>query len=489
MVLTMVGISSQDSSDIQTNTTMIHVIGLGVTETKQLSADARAALLGAELVIGSGRQLEIIKPVLGNLELTGSQASQAFDQRLEVLPKLNALKSLIDESGAKQVVMLASGDPLYYGIGRWLSKQFTAEQLRFYPAVSSIQAACHSIGLSLQDARVISLHGRPVLTLRRHLAQQQYLVILTDQHSTPQALAALCNEAGFGESQLWVCERLGYQDQQVRAFTASELIIGSAELSASNNSPTAPKPSHLPLQDHDNQSSAQTPNDLNFDPLHVTIIKVIGQPRYLPSFPGIPDHHFITDSAAGRGLITKREVRLTILSLLQPAPSDIGWDIGAGCGGVAVEWALWNPLGEVHAIEHHAVRFDCLQQNQQRFGVVDNLKTVNGRAPEVLASLPAANKIFIGGSDGELPNLLESLWKDLPLHGVIVASAVMETSRMQLIQFADRLKDQLANQSEKAEVETLQMSVSKGGELAGQLLYRPSLPVTLFKFTKVENTQ
>lgn len=427
-------------NDIKVNQPLIHIVGLGVTETEQLSSDARTALLAAKLVIGSERQLEIVRPLLN------APKSQAFDQRMQILPKLNLLKAMVDESGTEQVVILASGDPLYYGIGRWLSKQFTAEQLRFYPAVSSIQAACHAIGLSLQDAKVISLHGRPVLALRRHLAQQQYLVILTDQHSTPQALAALCDEAGFGDSQLWVCERLGYQDQQIREFIASKL--------SSSNSPT-------------------------IDPLHVTIIKVIGQSRYLPSFPGIPDQHFITDSETGRGLITKREVRLAILSLLQPAPSDIGWDIGAGCGGVAVEWALWNSLGTVHAIEHHATRFDCLQQNQQRFGVVDNLMLVNARAPEVLAKLPPANKIFIGGSDGELPNLLESLWENLPLNGVIVASAVMETSRIQLIQFAEKRA--------KSGVETLQVSVSKGGELAGQLLYRPSLPVTLFKFTKLNS--
>jgi precorrin-6Y C5,15-methyltransferase (decarboxylating) len=228
-----------------------------------------------------------------------------------------------------------------------------------------------------------------------------------------------------------------------------------------------------------------------FDPLHVTIIEInrdfvsVGDSsskpnkHYLPSFPGIPDEHFITDNEAGKGLITKREVRLAILSLLQPAPDDIGWDIGAGCGGVTVEWALWNPLGSVHAIEHHPKRLDCLQQNRDRFGVVDNLHIVAGRAPQALSELPAANIIFIGGSDGELPNMLQTLWQSLPLDGVIVASAVMETSRMQLLQFS-----QSPEFTESGRLETLQIAVSKGGELAGQLLYRPNLPVTLFKFTK-----
>jgi precorrin-6Y C5,15-methyltransferase (decarboxylating) len=249
---------------------------------------------------------------------------------------------------------------------------------------------------------------------------------------------------------------LGYEDQKIKAFSVDELTNDSA-------------------------------NTLHFDPLHVTIIKVSGESKYLPSFPGIADQHFITDNETGRGLITKREVRLAILSLLQPAPNDIAWDIGAGCGGVAVEWALWNQLGTVHAIEHHPQRFDCLAQNQQRFGVVDNLTLVQGRAPEVLSELPAANKIFIGGSDGELPVLLASLWETLPIGGVIVASAVMETSRCQLIQFAGQIedsKDKPQTDTQSGEVETLQIAVSRGGQLAGQLLYRPSLTVTLFKFTK-----
>ncbi len=459
---------------------IIHVIGLGVTESGQFSDEARTALLTADLVIGSERQLNIIQPVLSHARKNtpcpdhaalnagaqhsphhntdaidvhttqthaDTQTAQAAKPQQRLLPKLSTLKEMINTSGAEQVVILASGDPLYYGIGRWLSQQFSAERLRFYPAISSIQAACHSIGLSLQDAKVISLHGRPVLSLRRHLAQQQYLVVLTDQHSTPPALAALCEEAGFAESQLWVCERLGYQNQLVRKFSVSALC---------DKSVTSP--------------------DTRFDPLHVTIIKVIGQSRYLPSFPGIADQHFITNNEAGRGLITKREVRLAVLSLLQPAPADIGWDIGAGCGGVAVEWALWNPLGHVYAIEHHATRFNCLAQNQQRFGVAENLNPINGRAPGILATLPAANKIFIGGSDGELPSLLATLWENLPPQGVIVTSAVMETSKASLIQFAESLP--------KSATETLQIGINKGGELAGHLLYRPSLPVTLFKFTK-----
>lgn len=420
----------------------IHIIGLGVAEFAQLTQPSESALRSAQIIIGSKRQLETVRRITSN--------ALSLEEEI-VLPDLGELEAVLASHSGKCIAILASGDPLYYGIGRWLSKRYSLDEISFYPAVSSIQAACHSIGLSLQDAEVVSLHGRPLVTLRRYLAQHQNLVILTDKHSTPQALALECQQAGFEESSLWVCEKLGYKEQQVRQFAVGELI------EAENNT------------------------SLTFDSLHVTIIQVKGQSKYLPTFPGIPDAHFITDAEAGKGLITKREVRLAILSLLQAAPGDIGWDIGAGCGGVAVEWALWNPLGQVHAIEHHDARLRCLGENRDRFGVVSNLNIVAGRAPEVLSELPAANKIFIGGSDGELSNLLEMLWESLPNNGVIVASAVMESTRSCLINFSENLR---LNEQSDGDVETLQIAVSRGGELAGQLLYRPALPVTLFKFTK-----
>ena len=432
----------------------IHIIGLGVSERAHLVPHAEIALTDADVVIGSERQLETVRRIL----------DRPFNEVEKIkLPPLKELAALLDSHEGKRVIILASGDPLYYGIGRWLATRYSPKQLRFYPGVSSIQAACHSIGLSLQDTQVISLHGRPLVKLRRHLAQHHYLTILTDQHSTPQALALECKQAGFGESRLWVCEQLGYENQQVREFAVSDLLTA------------------------DDSPADKDSADLSFDPLHVTIIKVIGKPSYLPSFPGIPDTNFITDGEVGKGLITKREVRLAILSLLQAAPGDVAWDIGAGCGGVAVEWALWNPLGEVHAIEHHEARLACLEQNQQRFGVVSNLHITAGRAPDILSKLPTANKIFIGGSDGELPELLAMLWDKLPEHGVIVASAVMETTRSCLIQFSDRFRSSSSPDHPavlSGEVETLQIAISRGGELAGQLLYRPALPVTLFKFTK-----
>jgi len=413
----------------------IHIIGLGVTESAELSLAAAKALASCERVLGSARQLEVV-------------AEQLSGQQSEKLPKMADLPAYLADlirDGVSNLAVLASGDPLYYGIGRWFSKNVSDRQLHFYPAVSSIQMACHQLGLSLQDVEVLSLHGRPLEKIRSKLKARQTLVILTDKKSSPQALARECIAAGFDESRLSICEALGYKRQRVSHYSAEEL----------------------------------TYVDIDFDPLHVTVIETRGDGGVLPEFPGIADASYVTDKADGKGMLTKRDVRLSILSLMQPANNEVIWDVGAGCGGVSVELAYWNETTQVVAIEHHDERFKCLNANRDKFGVMGNLTAVQGRAPEALEELPAPDKIFIGGSDGRLPELLEQCWSRLPKQGLLVASAVTEQSKQQLLAFyhqRETLRD--------SRNETLQVAVSHGTPLAGQLVYRPSLPVTLFKFSK-----
>lgn len=412
----------------------IHVIGLGVSEYAELGRQAQLAIDAADLVIGSERQLDTLRGYL------------SAQSKTLVLPKLSQLREKFTELQASstqtKVILLASGDPLYFGIGRWVAQNFSDANVCFCPAVSSIQAACHRLALSIQDTQVISLHGRPLSSIYRYLKPHQTLVILTDQHSHPQALASACKQAGFAKAKISVCEKLGYSDEKVQRFTLSELL--------------------------------QKPADA-FDPLHVSVIEAGEADTYLPSFPGIEDTHFITNSEAGKGLITKREVRLAILSLMQVSINDVVWDIGAGCGGVAVELAFWQPKARVFAIEHHPERLACLNANIERFGVVNQLQSVAARAPEALADLPVANKVFIGGSDGELPILLDQVWKQLPKGGFLVVSAVTEQTKAQLLAFVDE---------QSMSFETMQIAISKGSVLANQLMYRPNLPVTLFKLVK-----
>lgn len=410
---------------------VIHIIGLGVSELAELSAQASQALVKADVVIGAERQLTTVSTYLKNTNA----------QQVE-LPKLSELAALISRFQNASVVVLASGDPLYYGIGRWFSKNFSSAQLQFYPAVSSIQAACHRLGIALQDVDVLSLHGRPVEGIRTQLKCNKQLLILTDKNSQPQRLAKECLVAGFSDSTITVCENLGYRKETISTWKVSTLA--------------------------DEQQL--------FEPLHVSLVKVLGVGGVLPEFPGIPDHHFKTGAEPGKGMISKREVRLAILSLLQVSIGDVVWDIGAGCGGVAVEMALWNERASIYALELNAERLTYLKENRAHFGVVQNLHVVEGRAPEALDDLPAPDKVFIGGSDGELKELLEKTWQLLPANGVLVASGVIDSTKQQLQQFAQGLNAQ--------QVESVEIGVKRGLVEEGGFNYVAKLPVEIFKFVK-----
>ena len=339
--------------------TKITVIGLGICQPPLLNAKALSALGSCDCIMGSPRQLE-------SMAHAQVVANQSRTQPASLcLPKLKHIAHEI--KGFDHVVILASGDPLLFGIGKYLQSEF-GDQVTCISGVSSLQGACELTGLSLQDAQLVSLHGRPLNHLKRHLQPHRTLLILTDQNSHPQAIAKVLVAANLGLSKIHVCERLGYEDQNQQQFIAQDL--------ATNSTP--------------------------FASLHVSVVHTLGIGHVMPNFPGIEDAHFVTDGESGKGLLTKREVRLNILSLLQPAPQDIAWDIGAGCGGVAIEWALWNPQGQVYAIEHHDQRIACLEANKEAFGVSANLSVIQGRAPDCLKELPFPDKVFIGGSGGEL---------------------------------------------------------------------------------------
>lgn len=432
----------------------IHVIGLGVNQVAHLDDAAQAVLASLsvnDVVLGAPRQHETI-------------THYSHLARREDLPKLSMLKDAFaawQSDGAEQVVVLASGDPLYYGIGAWLMRTFSLESLRFYPNVSSIQMACHRLGLSLQDVQVVSLHGRPLVSLRRHLQSNKTLVLLTDQYSQPKHIAEECIKAGLDQSEITVCEALGYAQEKVRTFVAESLMETALECY----------------------------------PLNVIVVKTSQQASLYPSAVGIPDTSFVTDKGDGKGMITKREVRLAILSYMNIEQGDTVWDIGAGCGGVSVEMAYWHPRSQIIAIEHHPDRLACLTANQARFGVVQNLSIIAGRAPDALVDLLAhnnapkqgqstlPNKVFIGGSDGELNALMVQVWELLPVGGSLMVSAVTEETKYQVMQFAKQRDD-----AQDADEQSLQVSVAKGERLAGQRLFRPSLPVMLYHFRKMTAT-
>ncbi len=417
----------------------IVVIGLGVGDTACLVAAARNALVNCSIVVGSSRQLKMVETLVQGIECCA-------------LPKLDQLQQQLDEwqkNGVENIAILASGDPLYFGIGTWLVRHWPMQNIEFFPAVSSIQAACSALGLTLQTARVISLHGRPKTTLRRALQPNQTLLILTDKHSSPQYIAQECVKAGFPSAQIMVCQKLGSSQQEIHRESAQTL------------------------------SESQE----SFHPLHVTVVQLAEPDSAIaevcqPVFPGIPDQVFVTGANDGSGMITKREVRLAILSYLQLSAQEVIWDIGAGCGSVSIELAYWQPQAQIYSVESNQDRLDKLLENQQRFGVVDNLHPLLGHAPECLAELPDPHKVFIGGSDGQLEEVFAEAWRRLPVGGILLISAVTENTKQQLWYLQQQY-------GVEAEFDSVQMAVSRLGSLGSQWVYRPQLPVTLCYWRKV----
>ncbi|ADZ90513.1 bifunctional cobalt-precorrin-7 (C(5))-methyltransferase/cobalt-precorrin-6B (C(15))-methyltransferase [Marinomonas mediterranea] len=420
----------------------IHVIGLGVAQNAALSLEALTlirSLTKDDRLVGSERQLKTV---------FGCHSATPF-----ILPKLSELKEVLTswkESRVKRVVVLASGDPLFYGIGSWVKCHFSHLDVTYYPNVSSIQSACHQSGVSLQDAHVVSVHGRPLASLRKHLHKNKTLVLLTDSHSHPAAIAQECVRANVGESRITVCEKLGYSDQNVETFFAHQ------------------------LQD----------SERAFDSLNVVLVEVSGQQALLPSTPGFPDDLYVTDKGQGKGMITKREVRLAILSYLGAEEGDVIWDVGAGCGGVSIELAYWNARAQIYAIEHHPERFNCLKRNQEKFGVAQNLTLIQGRAPASLELLPVPDRIFIGGSDGELGELLRVNWDSLPEHGVLLLSSVTDTTQLEAMNFTN-----IREVADDAELESVTIQVARSETLAGSKMRKPALPVTLWRYQKRVSAQ
>ena len=402
----------------------VQVIGMGM-ELDALGPAARAALTQAALVIGAAAHLAAFP------DLTA-------EQRPYPSP-MSGLWDVLRANAGRRIALLASGDPLFFGIGHTLLRHLPPEHLTFHPHVSSIQAAFARLGRPWQQAQCVSLHGRPLASLRAALQGNRLYALLTDRENSPVAIARILIETGFGESDLWVAEELGTRNERLRHFRAVELADTVTE----------------------------------FSPLNVVILETRGPGGGLPEFPGIPDSWFSTGAEPGKGLLSKREVRLTLLSLLAPRAGEIGWDVGAGCGGVAVEWARWNPYGTVYAVECHPERLEHLSTNRERFGVTINLHIVSGHAPEALTDLPDPHAVFIGGSSGNLHELLDTVWARLQPGGRLVASAVTEDSRAELHTF---IGDRAAEWTE--------LSIARGERLAGQRVMRPYLPVLLMKVEK-----
>jgi precorrin-6Y C5,15-methyltransferase (decarboxylating) len=363
------------------------VIGIGEDGWDDLSADARDLLYESEIVLGGERHLKMLpKDWEGERIVWSSPIREAVSKIVSWRPE--------DSASVQKVAIMASGDPLCYGIATKLLRHLPIEEIWIKPALTTFSLMCSRIGWSLPDVETLTIHGRPVEMLHPFVQPGAKLLVLSKGEESPEQAAKLLCERGFGKSIITVLEHLGGRKE--RQFSGP----------------------------------ADSWNHPEGAPLNAMAIECIPESNatILSRIPGLPDEAFFHD-----GQLTKREIRAVSLSRLMPVVDQVLWDVGAGCGSVAIEWMRTSPRCRAVAIEKSKSRLKLIEQNSQELGV-PMLQIISGSAPEVLADLPAPDAVFIGGglSSG---NLLQTCWTALKPGGRLVANAVTLEGEQKLLQW------------------------------------------------------
>ncbi len=332
----------------------------------------------------------------------------------------------------RPTVVLASGDPFFYGVGATLSRSIPAAEMTVIPAPSSFSLAVSRLGWPLQETTVLSLHGRPIDLIRPHLHAGRKILALTSDGEGPAGLAALLRSSGFGQSELTVLEALGGPHERVSRQTAADFALSGI-------------------------------NDLNICGVEV---KAETGARILSLSAGRPDELFEHD-----GQITKREIRAITLSALAARHGELLWDIGAGSGSIGIEWMLADPSLRAIAVEASTERAARIRRNAANFGVL-GLTVVEGEAPNALAGLPAPDAIFIGGG-GSDAGVLDAAIGHLKSGGRLVANAV--TTDMESLLLAEQARRGGS---------LIRIDIARAAPVGRMTGWRPAMPVTQWSWTK-----
>ncbi|TQC42811.1 precorrin-6y C5,15-methyltransferase (decarboxylating) subunit CbiE [Rhodococcus sp. WS4] len=398
------------------------VVGIGADGWDGLSPSARREIDGADVLMGSSRQLALIP--------------ESPAQRVTwPSPLVPALPGLFEQHNGRRVCVLASGDPMFHGIGVTLVDLLGAERVRVIPHPSSATLACARLGWAAHETPVVSLVNRPVGTLLPALGDRMRLLVLSRDERTPAAVAELLTERGFGPSRLSVLGELGGPEESRLDGTASGWS-------------------------HDPGARLNViAIDCRADP---------DAPR-LTRMPGLPDAAF-----TGDGQMTKHEIRALTLCALAPAAGELLWDVGGGSGTVAIEWMRTHPRCRAVAFERSAARVDQIEANAAGLGVPS--LAVFGDAPAAFEDVPSAlaapDAIFVGGGVTQ-DGLLDECWSRLRVGGRMVANAVTAESEALLLQWFSKCGGQLRK-----------FQVYRGDPLGGFTAWRPQLPVAQWSVTK-----
>lgn len=395
------------------------LIGIGEDGPADLGDEAKRLIAAAPVVFGGARHIELMQPLIKG----------------ETHPWLSPFERSVEAVLACRgtpIVVLASGDPFFYGVGATLSRHIPASEMTVIPAPSSFSLAASRLGWPLQDVSMLSLHGRPVDLIRPHLHPGCKILALTSDGKGPAHLARLLVGAGFGQSTLTVLEALGGPQEKVSQQQAADFDLADI-------------------------------NDLNICGIEV---KAEANARILPVTAGLADELFEHD-----GQITKREIRAITLSALAPRRGELLWDIGAGSGSIGIEWMLADPSLRAIAIEASIERAARVRRNAGNFGV-PGLTVIEGDAPDALSGLPTPDAIFIGGG-GSDAGVLDAAIAQLRSGGRLVANAV--TTEMEAI---------LLTEHGRRGGSLIRIDIARAAPVGRMTGWRPAMPVTQWSWTK-----
>jgi precorrin-6B C5,15-methyltransferase / cobalt-precorrin-6B C5,C15-methyltransferase len=392
------------------------VVGIGADGWDGLSSEAKRAIEGAGLLRGSARQLGLVPAAV---------TAERVPWPSPMGPALDELTAL---GAGRQVVVLASGDPMLSGVGTSLVRLHGADAVDVIPHPSSVSLACARLGWAVEETAVVSVVGRPLALLVPQVTPGRRLLVLGSDGAAPAEIAQCLTELGYGRSRLTALAQLGGPGERTWVGPASAW------------------------------AHADT------DPLVVTAIEVLADPGTapLPTVPGLRDDAFEDD-----GQLTKRDVRAVTLARLGPLPGQLLWDVGAGAGSIGIEWMRTHPSCRAVAVESRPDRAGRIERNALALGV-PGLLVVEGRAPEALAGLPIPDAVFVGGG-ATTAGLLDACWAALPAGGRMVVNAVTVESEAVLAGWFARVGGEL-----------VRIAVQRAEPVGGFTGWRPAMPVTIW---------
>jgi len=359
----------------------IYLVGAGITGWEGFGAKALEIIGKADLMIGHQRHLDIFPDFGGDRMLLGD-----LTELMDFLKKTD-----------KRVVILASGDPTFFGISRFLLRNLHKDRIEIFPNVTSMQYAFARIKEPWDDGIFVSVHGRGMHPAIDKIVAAEKACVLTDKTNTPAAIAAELIERGAEGYEAWLCEDLGMPTEKFTKTTVRALL------------------------------------DISASELNILILIRTYEPN-LVHYPliGIDDDEFHTS----KKLITKQEVRAVTLAKLQLQDDLVLWDIGAGSASVSIEASNLIPNGRIFAVEKNQQCIAFINENLRKF-CARNIKLIEAFAPEGLDDLPDPDRVFIGGAGGKLDEIIDAVAQRLKPEGVVVINAVTLDTLTRAVEFLE----------------------------------------------------